>query len=68
VAPDQVGETLAIGIKYAGEESAFAFGAWSYFAGGPRLFVHPQLELNGDEYRVTIHATAGGATTTRSCA
>jgi hypothetical protein len=66
VAPDRVGEALAIGIKYAGEESAFAFGAWSYFGGGPRLYGHPAFELAGDEYLVTIRATAGGASATRT--
>jgi hypothetical protein len=66
LAADPVGETLAVAIKYAGDESCFAFGAWSYFGGGPRLFAHPQFELTGEEYRLTVHVAAGGATATRT--
>jgi hypothetical protein len=65
VAPDSV-ETIGLAIKYQGEESAHAFGAWSYFHGGPRLFADPRLELEGDEYRVSVRATAGGISEERT--
>jgi hypothetical protein len=65
VAPDSV-ETIAVAIKYEGEEAAYAFDAWSYFHGGPRLFADPRLELAGEEYRVSVRAAAGGISVERT--
>jgi hypothetical protein len=64
VAPDSV-ETIAVAVKYAGEESMYSFGAWSYFHGG-KEFADPGMELSKDEYRITVRAKAGGISEQRT--
>jgi hypothetical protein len=65
VAPNTI-ETVAVGLKYDGDEAMYVFHAWSYFHGGPHLFRHPSLALSGDEYRIQVRASAGGITEERT--
>jgi hypothetical protein len=57
-------EVVAIALKDDGDESAFAFGQWSYQVSD--LKGKPWWELPHDEYDVEVVARAGGIETRRS--